>query len=70
VLCAVIGGQVVITGLYATESNQTVNFDRPVKAVALDPSFYKPSSGKQYVTGDDKVCLYSYHGNTVYCYRG
>ncbi|CAL1533068.1 unnamed protein product [Lymnaea stagnalis] len=49
-------GRVIITGLY-DESNQTVTFDRPIKAIALDPLYFKPSSGKQYVTGDDKLIL-------------
>ncbi|CAG5117731.1 unnamed protein product, partial [Candidula unifasciata] len=50
-------GRVIITGLYATENNQVVTFDRPVKAIALDPFYYKPASGRQYVTGDDKLIL-------------
>ena len=45
----------MITGLYSTDNNQSLNFDRPVKAVAMDPNFYKHGSGKQFVTGDDKV---------------
>ncbi len=45
----------VINGLYNTENNQVINFDRPVKAVAMDPMFYKSGSGKHFVTGDDKV---------------
>ncbi|XP_041366904.1 vacuolar protein sorting-associated protein 41 homolog [Gigantopelta aegis] len=50
-------GRVVITGLYATENNQTVMFDRPVKAVALDPYYYKSGGGRHYVTGDEKLIL-------------
>ena len=49
--------QVVINGLYSTENNQVINFDRPVKAVAMDPMFYKSGSGKHFVTGDDKVSM-------------
>ena len=45
----------VISGLYATENNQTVMFDRPVKAVALDPYYYRSGGGRHYVTGDEKV---------------
>jgi len=37
------------------DNNQTINFDRPIKAVALDPHFYRCGSGKHFVTGDDKV---------------
>ncbi len=51
----VVPSQVVINGLYSTENNQVINFDRPVKAVAMDPMFYKSGSGKHFVTGDDKV---------------
>ncbi|XP_035827939.1 vacuolar protein sorting-associated protein 41 homolog isoform X2 [Aplysia californica] len=50
-------GRVIITGLYATENNQLVTFDRPVKAIALDPYYYKPGTGRQYVTGEDKLIL-------------
>ncbi|XP_045167945.2 vacuolar protein sorting-associated protein 41 homolog isoform X2 [Mercenaria mercenaria] len=49
-------GKVNIFGLYSSEDNQVVNFDRPVKSVALDPEFYR-SSSKQFVTGDDKLIL-------------
>ena len=51
------GHQVVINGLYSTDNNQVINFDRPIKAVAMDPMFYKSGSGKHFVTGDDKVSL-------------
>ena len=43
-------------GLYSSEDDQVINFDRPVKAVALEPDFHK-SSSKQFVTGDDKLVL-------------
>lgn len=45
----------MISGLYTADNNQSVNFDRPVKAVAIDPKFGKHGSGKNFVTGDDKV---------------
>ena len=47
--------QVLINGLYTADNNQSINFDRPVKAVAIDPKFSKHGSGKSFVTGDDKV---------------
>ncbi|XP_071158448.1 vacuolar protein sorting-associated protein 41 homolog [Mytilus edulis] len=50
-------GKVLITGFYTAENNQSLNFDRPVKAVAMDPLFYKHGSGKHFVTGDDKLVL-------------
>ncbi|KAJ8313760.1 hypothetical protein KUTeg_008321 [Tegillarca granosa] len=50
-------GRVVISGLYTRDNDQNLNFDRPVKAIAIDPSFYKHGSGKQFITGDDKLIL-------------
>ncbi|XP_048239189.1 vacuolar protein sorting-associated protein 41 homolog [Haliotis rufescens] len=50
-------GKVIISGLYASENNQCVTFDRPVKAVALDPHFSKPGRGRLFVTGDEKLIL-------------
>ncbi|KAK6166083.1 hypothetical protein SNE40_022857 [Patella caerulea] len=50
-------GRVSITGLYTTENNQSVTLDRPVKAVALDPYFFKSGKGRHYVTGDEKLIL-------------
>lgn len=58
--CIVCFTKVVINGLYSTENNQVINFDRPVKAVAMDPMFYKSGSGKHFVTGDDKVRFCSF----------
>ena len=53
--CPILSLKVVINGLYSVDNNQTINFDRPIKAVAMDPSFYRSGSGKHFVTGDDKV---------------
>lgn len=50
-------GQIIITGLYSNENDQSKNFDRPIKAIALDPNFSKTGSGKHYVSGDDKLVL-------------
>ncbi|KAK3103437.1 hypothetical protein FSP39_019243 [Pinctada imbricata] len=49
-------GKVMINGLYTSDNNQNITFDRPVKAVAIDPMFYKNSS-RHFVTGDDKLIL-------------
>ena len=37
-----------------------ISLDRPIKAVAMDPDFYKPGRGKHFVTGDDKVIVDDY----------
>ena len=47
--------QVIIAGLYGTELNQTVSFDRPVKSVGIDPFFSKHGRGRQFVIGEEKV---------------
>ncbi|XP_013388215.1 vacuolar protein sorting-associated protein 41 homolog [Lingula anatina] len=51
-------GRVVIIGLYGSDNNQEFQFDRPIKAVSLDPGFYRPNMGRQYVTGDEKLTLH------------
>ncbi|XP_039266626.2 vacuolar protein sorting-associated protein 41 homolog isoform X1 [Styela clava] len=50
-------GKVVVVGLYSDTENISINVDRPVKSVALDPSFSKNSS-KQLVYGIDSLILY------------
>lgn len=51
-------GKVVVHGLYSSDQNQRLTFDRPVGAVAIDPNFYRSGSGRRFVTGVDKVVLY------------
>ncbi|XP_076360932.1 vacuolar protein sorting-associated protein light isoform X2 [Tachypleus tridentatus] len=63
-------GKVVIHGLYSSEHNYILSLDRPVRAVALDPFFYKSGTGRRFITGDDKVTLHektflSRYKNTV-----
>ncbi|KAK8760837.1 hypothetical protein V5799_027899 [Amblyomma americanum] len=50
--------QVVLHGLYASDHNQQLTFDRPVGAVAIDPNFYRSGSGRRFMTGIDKVVLH------------
>lgn len=52
-------GKVVVQGLYSSDHNQVLAFDRPVGAVAIDPHFYRSGSGRRFVTGIDKVVLHS-----------
>lgn len=47
--------QVVIIGLYTSEHDITHQFDRPVRAIALDPNYNKPGSNRRFLTGNDKV---------------
>lgn len=51
-------GKVVLHGLYASDHNQLLTFDRPVGAVAIDPNFYRSGSGRRFMTGIDKVVLH------------
>ncbi|ESO87990.1 hypothetical protein LOTGIDRAFT_126722, partial [Lottia gigantea] len=50
-------GRVTITGLYTADNNQSLALDRPVKAVALDPFFFKSGRGRHFVTGDEKLIM-------------
>lgn len=51
-------GKVVVQGLYSSDHNQVLAFDRPVGAVAIDPHFYRSGSGRRFVSGIDKVLLH------------
>ncbi|XP_067939569.1 vacuolar protein sorting-associated protein 41 homolog [Watersipora subatra] len=48
-------GKTVINGLYSHEHEQVIEFDRPVKAVAINPQYSRHA--KQFVTGDDKLII-------------
>lgn len=48
----------MVSGLYTTENCHTLMFERPIKAVALDPLYYKSGSGRRFVTGDDRLILH------------
>ena len=47
-----------IHGLLTTDFNLLINFDRPVRAIAIDPSFGR-GTDRRFVTGDDKLILHS-----------
>lgn len=51
-------GMVTITGLYSTENNQSLNFGKSIKCIALDPKYHKSGSGRRFVVGDTKLTLY------------
>lgn len=48
----------MVSGLYTTENCHTLMFERPIKAVALDPLYYRSGSGRRFVTGDDRLILH------------
>ena len=48
----------LVSGLYTTENCHTLMLERPVKAIALDPFYYKSGSGRRFVTGDDRLVLH------------
>ena len=50
--------QVLVNGLYTTENTHTLELDRPVMSVALDPMYFKSGSGRRFVTGDDRLILH------------
>ncbi|XP_025830960.1 vacuolar protein sorting-associated protein 41 homolog [Agrilus planipennis] len=51
-------GKVFIHSLYSDDGNYTMNMDRPIKTVALDPNYNKPGSNRRFVTGSDKLTLH------------
>lgn len=57
-------------GLYSSDHNQVLAFDRPVGAVAIDPHFYRSGSGRRFVTGIDKVIPPFLQLCTLHCSLG
>ncbi|BES91997.1 light protein [Nesidiocoris tenuis] len=51
-------GRVLVLGLYNAENNQDINMERLVRSVAIDPFFYKPGSGRRFITGDERLILH------------
>ncbi|XP_019871833.1 vacuolar protein sorting-associated protein 41 homolog [Aethina tumida] len=51
-------GKVFIHELFSKEHNVALNLGRLVKTVALDPNYFKHSSNRRFITGDDKLTLY------------
>lgn len=54
-------GKVVIHGLSASELNTSVTIERPVRAIALDPNFYKGGRYRRFIVGEDRVVLYEHY---------
>lgn len=51
-------GRVIIHGLYSSDYNMNISFDCPVKAIALDPEYYKSGSGRRFIVGENKLILH------------
>ena len=52
-------GRVFIKGLYSSDNNQDLKKENcKVKSVAIDPNYYKPGSGRRFITGDEQLVLY------------
>lgn len=52
-------GRVCIRGLYSSDNNQDLKKENcKVKSVAIDPNYYKPGSGRRFITGDEQLMLY------------
>ncbi|XP_060533869.1 vacuolar protein sorting-associated protein 41 homolog [Cylas formicarius] len=51
-------GKIFIHGLFSKENNCSLNVDRLVKTVALDPNYCRYPTNKRFITGDDKLTLY------------
>lgn len=50
--------QVQIHGLHNPNSNFLLQFDRPCRAIAIDPQFCARNSARRFVTGGDRVQLH------------
>lgn len=48
--------QVFIYGLYSTENHRDMIVGRLVRAIAIDPFYYKPGSGRRFITGKTMNC--------------
>lgn len=44
--------------VFGENFKQTMSFNDPVKAIAIDPAFARQGGGNQFVTGDTKLVLY------------
>ncbi|CAB3364914.1 Hypothetical predicted protein [Cloeon dipterum] len=51
-------GKVYINGFYSNENAQKIDLDSCVKCVAIDPLYYKSSSGKRFITGDQRLMVH------------
>ncbi|XP_023945852.1 vacuolar protein sorting-associated protein 41 homolog [Bicyclus anynana] len=51
-------GKVLVYGLYTDDNTHSLTLGRGVKAVALDPYYFKSGSGRRFLTGDKKLILY------------
>ena len=57
--CSASEGKVMISGLYTKENNHSVTMGVAVNAIALDPIYARPGSGRRFMTGE-----FSHNTNT------
>ena len=67
-----LDGKVAVKALLTGEAEFAASLNKPVRAVSIDPVYYKQGSGKRFMTGDDKVILHeriflSRYKQTVLC---
>ena len=53
-----IDGKVSVRGLLSPEVEFSANHNKPVRAVSIDPVYFRSGSGRKFMTGDDKVVLH------------
>lgn len=51
-------GKVFVLGLCSSDNNHELSFNCPVRAVALDPNFHRPGTGRRFLVCTDRVVLY------------
>ncbi|KAF6213794.1 hypothetical protein GE061_011516 [Apolygus lucorum] len=51
-------GRVLVFGLYNSDNDHDLKMERLVRSVAIDPFYYKPGSGRRFITGDERLVLH------------
>ena len=52
-------GRILVTGLYSEDNSISLNMERPVQSIAIDPIYANSSSGKRFMSGvEDKLVMH------------
>ena len=52
-------GRILVTGLYTEDNTVSLNMERPVQSIAIDPIYARSNSGKRFMSGvEDKLVLH------------
>ena len=52
-------GRILVTGLYSEDNTVSLNMERPVQSIAIDPIYARSNSGKRFMSGvEDKLVMH------------